>query len=236
MVTTILRINPDISPTANDWFNSKFEMVKQCFDSFIGAGGSNTELIVILDRCDGHPEFEELVMPYAKYIHKGNWGSKRDTITVMYEMAHDRATGDVLLFLEDDYLWQNDQFAMDKVEEATKHFKLISPYDHPGHYRQNHAHEIWPLDYANGEKGLWRRAVTSTHTFAVLRDEFLARGEQFYFGDHDWQQFTYLHINGLTLWSPIYSLATHLAKGCESFGYDWKNIQKGGERGRFTKE
>lgn len=228
MVSTILRINPDISPTANDWFGSKFEMVQKCFKSFLNAGGFDTELIVILDRCDDHPEYEELVRPYAKYIHKGNWGTKRNTITVMYEMAHDRATGDVILFLEDDYLWREDWFSIAKLEEATRYFKLTSPYDHPNHYLGSLAHEIRPLNYSNGEKGLWRRAVTSTHTFAVLRDEFLARMPQFHFGEHDWQQFTYLHINGLTLWSPVYSFATHMAKDCDSFGYDWKKYLERG--------
>lgn len=224
MITTILRINPDISPTANDWYKDKFEMVRDCFKSFLNAGGFDTELIVILDRCENHPEYEELVKPYAKYIHKGSWGTKRDTITVMYEMAHDRATGDVILFLEDDYLWRPEPRAIQMLEEATKHFKLTAPYDHPGHYRMNHAHELQPMDYSNGLSDVWRRAITATHTFAVVREEFLARMPQFHFGDHDWQQFTYLHINGLTIWTPIHSLATHLAKNCESFGYDWKAL------------
>lgn len=222
MITTILRINPDISPTANDWYTDKFEMVRDCFNSFLRAGGDKTELLVILDRCDTHPEYEELVKPYAKHIRKGNWGSKRATIEVMYELAHDVATGDVLLFLEDDYLWRNEPRAMQMLEEATNHWKLTSPYDHAGHYRMNHAHELHPFDYSNGLSDVWRRAITATHTFATTKEVFEQRREQFYYGDHDWQQFTYLHINGLTIWTPIHALATHLAKNCESLGYDWK--------------
>jgi len=45
--------------------------------------------------------------------------------------------------------------------------------------------------------------------------------DDFYFGQHDWIMWSKLMISGVNLFSPVCSLATHLASGHLAIGTDW---------------
>jgi hypothetical protein len=218
MTTSIIRVSPKLSnTTVQGWFKDKLSLFKVCLKSYLLAGCYNAQNIYILDKCPR--EYRKIVGPYADQIIETNFSTKKETIANMYEVARKMAKGNVIFFLEDDYLWRPDKTLLVKLNAATKHFGLASPYDHPGHYEGNICHHIEVFN-----KELWRRAMTGTHTFAITKSFFMEHQELFNYGEHDWQQLIYLHINGVTLFTPVHSYATHLAEGCLSFGYDWKLI------------
>jgi len=210
----IIRINPKISPTANDWAKSKEELMETCFTSLLAVGGYVVKKHFILDNCP--EDWIEFFKVYGE-VYPVNIGNKRSTIDYMFDLARDKCTEEVILFLEDDYLWRNDA-RLEKLEEAVKHFGAVTPYDHPDHYQS--INKSFLLNEFNGE--LFRYCVISTHTFAVKRQLFLDNWDEFHYGDHDWQMWTKLSTIGVNLWSPINSYATHLAKGHEALHYNWK--------------
>lgn len=206
----IIRISPKLSATANDFETDKERLVKTCFKSLYLAGGDNN-FYFILDNCSWSKYFKK----YGE-VFEVNLGNKRGTIELMYQIAL-KGNQDTILFLEDDYLWREGA-KLENLEEACKHFGVVTPYDHPDHY--NGINKSFLLEVFGNE--IWRYSVTTTHTFAVRRNIFIDHFEDFNYGNHDWIMWTKLQIAGVHLWSPINSYATHLAKGHEALAYDWR--------------
>lgn len=211
MIDAIIRISPDFSKNKPpNWFATKLDMIKVCVQSLIAAGETNR--IFLLDSCP--KEYADYFRTLG-FVQEGKWGKKLSLYTA-YDIARRNCKND-LLFLEDDYLWRPNtmQFFIQGLEK----FKLISPYDHPGHYTSGWAYEGIPVGYHT-----WRWCHNNTHTFAVKNDVFMSKIEDFYYGLHDWQMYFKLEEHGQRVYCPMYSMATHLVDGLLAYNVDWYGI------------
>lgn len=208
----IVRVSPKMPQSGKPpFFDSKFEMVKACNESFLQAGECNR--IYMLDRCP--TEYHEYFHQYGN-VFDGSWG-KKESLWEAYRVA--MTNNDNILFLEDDYLWRPD--TLGSLESAVNHFGMVSPYDHPDHYMKDEKSmvEAYELD------GLtYRFCQTNTHTFAVRHEIFSTHIDAFYYGLHDWQMFMKLYFEGVRLYAPMYSFATHLVEGKLAPNVDWSSL------------
>ena len=214
----IIRINPKLSITANDWAKDKEELMETCFTSLLGVGGYTVKKHFILDNCP--TDWVEFFKVYGE-VYEVDMGSKAKTIDKMFELAMDNCTDEVILFLEDDYLWRHDA-RLEDLEKACLEFGAVTPYDHPDHYLAGNRSFL----LRSFENAVWRSCITTTHTFAIRRQILKDNWDDFHFGDNDWQMWTKLSMIGIDVYAPIYPMATHLAKGHEALIYDFKNYYK----------
>lgn len=211
----VTRINPLISPTANDWITDKFEAVKICHTSLLNVGAKNYENHFLLDDCPA--EYSDYFSQFG-VVNNLKIGNKRESVAVM--LKYGKGLNDDILFLEDDYLWRPN-FDLKELEEDIKTFGVIAPYDHPAHYLDTS--EAWmfkPVGYK-----LYRDCKTSTHTFAckreIMEEEILWWALNF--GEHDWIMWLKLRQNSISLYSPVPGYAMHLAKDAYPLGFDYYN-------------
>jgi hypothetical protein len=210
----IVRINPQMSPTANDWAKNKEQLMETCFTSLLAVGGYAVKKHFILDNCP-----EEWVKFFKIYgeTYEVNLQNKAKTVDLMFQVALANTSDEIVFFLEDDYLWRNDA-RLEDLEKACKEFGAVTPYDHPDHYLVGNRSFLLKIF----DNKLWRSCTTTTHTFAVKRQILKDHWDDFHYGDHDWQMWTKLSMIGIDVYSPVYSMATHLAKGHEALHYNWK--------------
>lgn len=197
------------------FFTDKFTLVNACHLSFFSAGDCDRHYF--LDNCpvewDKHFEF-------AGTVHRGIWG-KLESLHNVFDFARN-LSGD-LLFLEDDYLWRPG--TLPTLVEGLDRFGMVSPYDHPDFY---HKEGITCTEVYRLGDHLWRWCPTNTHTFAVRSDILREHFDAFRNNNlHDWQMFTELQIEGVRLYTPLLSLATHLVEGKLALGVDWAKVAGG---------
>lgn len=212
----IYRVCPFLSQTAVKWTDSKFEIFRKSLFSFIQAGVNTQDITFIADRCT--QDYVNLIKSNApdSKIEAVAFNVKRDSI--LYSFDYARKLNDDLMIIEDDYLWRKNKRAYQIIKDALTRFDAVTPYDHPDHYDYlDKSHHIEKFN-----NRLWRNCHTTTHTFAVKKEVFQNNIDDFYFGQHDWIMWTKLMNNGVNLFSPVCSLATHLADGHLAIGTDWK--------------
>ncbi len=203
----------------------KLKLVLACHKSFLAAG--DCERIYLLDACP--PEWEQYFQPFGKVIMAEKLG-KWQSLYCAYDIAK-KAQKDVL-FLEDDYLWRPD--TLEKLKSGLDRYGMVSPYDHPGFYAK---HEKTCTEIHVHGQELWRRCPTNTHTFAVKYELFMKYIQHFYYKVNDWIMFTKLGYEGLSLYTPLLSFATHLVDGLLAYDVDWeelagKYLETNGEGGK----
>lgn len=210
----IFRINPKLSPTVNNFTKNKEQLMETCFTSFLAIGGYTVQKHFIMDNCP--EDWLNFFKTYGK-VYPVEISNKRKTIDLMFKIALANTTDEVILFLEDDYLWRNDT-RLEELEKACLHFGAVTPYDHPRHYLNENSYFL----LKSFDNKLWRNCQTTTHTFAVTRNILKENWHDFHYGNHDWQMWTKLSSVGVNIFSPVYSMATHLAKDCEALHYNWQ--------------
>jgi hypothetical protein len=209
----IYRVCPKLSETCVNWIDNKKELIFNCLSSFLKVKTLDIKIYFLVDQMDG-----DYLKPYGE-VYKINHGTKRGSIEAMLDLATN-LTNPEILFLEDDYLWREDT-NIEELITAIKYFGAVTPYDHPDHYYHpvRKFHHIEP--YRNR---LYRNCITTTHTFGIRRDIFIKNREHFNYGEQDWQMWTKLDLVGVTIWSPVESMASHLAQGHLAIGYDYKKL------------
>lgn len=218
MMHAFIRISPFMPQAGKPPFfgDNKFDLVRTCTKSFIAAGGCNRTYL--LDNCP--PEYAKWYKKNGQgEVSEGVWG-KKGSLYAAYDIARRRVVKDTdtILFLEDDYLWRPNTLA--DLDGAISHFGIATPYDHAGHYT---AHGECMQTYLFGNL-TWRWCRTTTHTFGVTCKVFNEVADDFYYGTHDWQMFTKLDIDGHRVYSPLYSMATHLVQGLLAHNTNWEDI------------
>lgn len=219
MMRAYIRISPFMPNAGKPPFfgDDKFGMVKACTLSFLAAGGC--ERVYLLDNCP--TAYINWFNKYGKgEVATGIWG-KKGSLYAAYDFARRRlkTDSDTILFLEDDYLWRPNTLA--DLDSAILRFGMATPYDHGSHYVQDRGQ---CMDvYAHGNL-TWRWCRTTTHTFGVTGKVFTDVPDDFYYGLHDWQMFTKLDIDGHRIYSPMYSMATHLVTGALAYNTNWEDI------------
>jgi len=206
------RSYPGLSSTPNPLGRDKNQIIKRCLDSFIKAGGGDITFLVDRSTEEQIGWFKK----YGKVVHTGE--GLMVNRNKAFEMAFELSNEEKVLFLEDDYLWLPD--TMPKLEKALDTLRLMSPYDHPGHYlEERFKHQ--PKKMAMIENQTYRQAPSNTHTFACFASTIKQNRELFIetWGDHE--TFTEL---GIDMYVPVPSFATHLVTGLLAPNISW-NIE-----------
>ena len=206
-----IRVSPFIPTSGNPpFFADKFEMVKACNKSLCKAG--DVRKVYLLDRCP-----DEWITYFKKYgdVFPNTYG-KKESLWEAYRVA--QLEKENILFLEDDYLWRPN--TLKDLDKAVSYFGLVSPYDHPTDYLDD---KNMIITY-NFNGLTWRWCPTNTHTFAVKPNIFNEHIDAFYYGLHDWQMFFKLRTENVKLYTPLYSMATHLVTGQLAFNVDWEKL------------
>ncbi|GIW70221.1 MAG: hypothetical protein KatS3mg101_0968 [Patescibacteria group bacterium] len=124
-----------------------------------------------------------------------------------------------VLFCEDDYLWRPNTISL--LDRALDKFQIVSPYDHPGHYREERFN--YPKKMVELDGVVYREAPSNTLTFAcrtnIIKENLLVIKS---FGIRDHELFTELRKRGYEMFVPVYSFATHLVEGLLAPNVDWK--------------
>ncbi len=244
----------------NLFAQSKQELIDVCYKS-IKQYLNHVHVCAVINNST--PEYTELIRGKFPAIHHvsapcdrndfwnnkmvfGGVGSFFKTYEYIFENKHE--DDDVIMILEDDYLFVEDGFR--QWVDGIRYFDgFISPYDPPDRYRRNDdAYAKKTLLWLHNNRH-WRKIESTTSTiggkfkyfkkaFFVAKiprlyirrfhpgyffgKEFASIDRVFYRRCHYW-----LRIN---LFSPIPAIATHLSKGQLSPGVDWekrfKELQK----------
>ena len=201
----LYRISPFLSSNPNPLGTNKNYILLTCLKSFCKSGIEKHKVTFLADSIEKYWAQKNLE-PYGEVIHYV--GKTRElSIEKMFEWAQSQK-GKVF-FIEDDYLWKED--IMDYVDKALNTFKLVSPYDHPDHYKMQ---ELFKLKSIDGT--IYRDSPSNTHTFATHTDYIREHWEVFKSGYWDHPMFTQLPDK---VWNPIPSFATHLVTGLVAPGF-----------------
>lgn len=200
----------------------KFRLNKLCLKSFVEAFKTvKPTMHFIADFCG--KEYEEMIkeiVPFEMKMEFTDLGIN-GTCLRQYELAKE-STDETILFQECDYIYRPDTGK--QMEEAIKHFGLISPYDHPDFYLRwdIHEHKSRIELFSNLH---YRTAARNTMTFGMSREGFVQNYEILkahgYLDGPVWKD---MRDNFYPLWTPIPSFATHMAKDYLAPSVDWESI------------
>lgn len=203
----IYRISPYLSTHPNPLGVNKHDIVNKCLESF----GDHENITFLNDSFKGLSTKHEVI----DCSGMGNVGTFHKQI----ELACELSDNEHVFFVEDDYLWQPN--AVKIIDEALYELKLITPYDHPGHYTEvRFKHEPKRMRLVNNRT--YREAPSTTLTFACQawvikqnKDLILS------YGVRDHELFQALPVD---LWVSVPSLATHLVEGLIAPNVEWAGL------------
>lgn len=191
----------------------KFELITNCYNSFIRANSQCYKVIAIADSLPS--EWQVYFPDVHKWIEVSGVGNE-GTYKMQLEIAKEH---DKVLLLEDDYLWRAD--TLPKLEKALDVLPFVSPYDHPGHYLEERFSDQFTLKYVDGE--VYRNAPSNTLTFATTGEMIKKHWSTLTgHGINDHEMFQTIQSSGDLLWNPTCSFATHMVDGLLAPNIDWR--------------
>jgi hypothetical protein len=193
----------------------KKKLNELCLRSFVGAYDDiKPKTIFLCDYCS--PDYAHLiesVVPFKKEIIFSESGIN-GTAVKQFMMAEE-AKDEIILFQECDYIYQPS--IGKKMEKAVRELEMVSPYDHPDHYKD----EGFKIKMVGDTH--YRSADNNTMTFGIRGDVFRDHADIFkeygYLDHENWEE---MLILGHTLWIPVPSFATHMVKNYMAPSVDWK--------------
>jgi hypothetical protein len=209
----------DFKPERPAWFDKR-----RCFQSLLQAAqGQDLKIQVLFD---GDPDCD-----FAGYLRSQpvagftgiDYRNNGLSLLACYELAAS-LEDDAVYFLEDDYLHEPGAIRLLKEGLAAVPGGLFTLYDHPDRYTRND-------DVVEGRQEVlltatshWRSAESTTCTVAMAYPVFRRiRRDMMMFTNHDRAMFRFLSTErGLSLYSPLPGVATHLSQ--DFFGplVDWE--------------
>jgi len=206
------RVSPFLSSNPNPLGNNKDLIIEKCLDSFQKTNDINAEVVFINDSLS--EEWVNKLKKIGKVINSdsGNIETFHKQLDEVCKLPNEEK----VLIMEDDYLWRANTLSL--LNSGLDVLDLISPYDHPGHYREERfINEPKIIKEINGV--IYRTAPSNTLTFAcrawVIKQN-LALMKSFGIQDND--MFQALPIK---MWVPTYSFATHLVTGLLAPNIEW---------------
>ena len=177
----------------------------------------------IADHCG--KEYEDLIkeeVPFKYEIEFTALGIN-GTALRQYDLAA-QTVEDEILFQECDYLYRPSVGS--QMVDAIKHFRLLSPYDHPNFYIDKSIHSsTCDVELYNNQH--YRTTERNTMTFGMTRYAFLESYEILkkygYLDNEVWKE---LKEIGYPLRVPIPSYATHMARDWMAPAIPWDLVQK----------
>ena len=197
----------------------KRKLNELCLKSFVFAFRNvNPKMHFLLDLCDdSYIEMLKELVPF-EYKYEMTELGINGTALRAYEVAEQ--ANDLILFQECDYLYRGSVGV--QVEEAIRHFKLFSPYDHPDFYER---YDIHPLEVELQIFGgtHFRKSRRNTMTFGMTKQAFTdckhILNKYGYLDNDVWIE---MATHGYKLWTPIPAFATHMAKDYMSPAVPWE--------------
>lgn len=214
----LLRISPkSFNKPLPLGFKDKMEAVYTCLESLKGAGIENHKLVVISDE---FPQFN-FPLKYHEWLDKNGFGNE-GTFYSQTDYSTSQADDEVVLYLEDDYLWRPD--TLDSLEKAARVLGFVSPYDHPAHYIEARFDKHYLCGLVDNLT--YRTAPSNTLTFAAPVSLIKKHaGTLKAYGINDHEMWSKIMADGDYLWNPSYSMATHLVEGCLAPNIDWSMLK-----------
>lgn len=199
----------------------KFLLNQLCLKSFREAFREvNPEVIILADYCG--PEYDKMIkdiIPFTHEIHHSEVGIN-ETCLRQYDLAENM--NDDFLFAECDRMWL--PYSGKKLENAIKHFGLVSGYDHPDFYSRFDIHPK-QCEVELFEDHHYRTAARNVMTFGMTKDTFEKNKNILikygYLDDLVWKE---MRENGTQLWTALPALETHMVANYMAPSIDWKSI------------
>lgn len=213
-LTDIPSTNP--SPILHD---DKMKLNLLCLRSFVQAYKEVKPKMVFL--CDHASEVYRMLIseicPFEKEFHFTQIGIN-ETALLQYTLAS-LVEGNVL-FQECDYIYKFKAGSI--LANAIDELQLVSPYDHKNFYIDRSIHsEDCKVKLVNNHH--FRTTERNTMTFATTADNVRRHKDIFMkYGYLDSDVWHDLAAQGLPLWVPIPSLATHMVIDYLAPTIDWK--------------
>lgn len=219
-------------------FITKYNCLRNALDTF---KGNNVYFKVYVDSVI--PITEKMIHDLCDYrenteiikidIHSNGFSFRR-----VYEDACKLEDNNLVYFLEDDYIHQENALEYLKDAAEWNYTDYISLYDHPDKYDNNEA-EVNPLAKEFGEitkvfktsNHHWKLTNSTTMTFAAFVD-VLKRDKEIFWKytetgyPYDFEIFINLLKEGKLLSSPIPSISTHGETKFLAPFIEWKKIAK----------
>ena len=127
-----------------------------------------------------------------------------------------------MLFQECDYLYRPNGGV--ELVAGLERLGLVSPYNHPNFYKDRNIHSA-TCDLELIGDTIWRTTERNTMTWGCHSDLIREKYDTFikygYLDDQVWYD---LRGAGHTLWVPMPSIATHMAKDWLAPGIHWRGI------------
>lgn len=210
-MTSIPSTNP--SPFSQD---DKDKLNEFCLKLFVKAFESvKPKIIFLLDYCNSR-EMIERSCPFEYEIQESRVG-QNETMLRSYELASQ--VDDYVLFQECDYLYQS---GVGKTYlQALKELGLVSPYDHLNFYKDRNLHsETCKLRLVNETH--FRSTERNTMTWGCHSDLIKKYRHIFdKYGYLDGDVWYDLKREGVEMWVPIPSFATHMVKDWLAPSINW---------------
>jgi hypothetical protein len=211
-ITSIPSTNP--SPIYQE---DKDKLNELCLKSFVNAFKKvSPKMVFICDYCgDETMEMIYTVCKFDKEVIRTTLG-QNGTSLKQYEMAREQDRD--IYFAESDYLYLENS-GVDLLN-GLREFELVSPYDHPFHYKTDYPSKIRLVDNHH-----WRSAENNTMTWAITNKLFKDHYDIFYkYGYLDHFVWDDLRAEGHELWVPAPSLATHMVSNALAPVISWSEI------------
>lgn len=218
-ISGIPSTNP--SPIHQD---NKLALNKLCMRSFINAfQGEDILLYLLIDNATNeYYDFMADEIPFSTEIEYSQVGINQ-TMLRSYELAVE-SDEDYVLFQECDYLYRPMVGKM--LIQAMQELPIVSPYDHPNFYKDRSLHSNTCQIELVGNTH-WRSTERNTMTWGtsvdVVRENYDILCEHGYLDGQVWYD---LKDEGYTLYVPLPSLATHMAKDWLAPSYNWEALSK----------
>jgi len=215
-ITSIPSTNP--SPIYAD---DKAKLNELCLKSFVEAFREvNPDVTFLCDFCP--QEYKKMIGDIVPFKHETIFTTIgiNETCLMQYELAKNQ--DDDILFQECDYIYTPN--AGKHLVDGLQELCMVSPYDHFNFYLDHTLHSIHQTiklveDYH------WRTTERNTMTFAIKNKVFKKNYDIFkYYGYLDADVWYDMLTKGQPLWTPIPSLATHMAKDWLAPSIQWKDI------------
>lgn len=206
------RISPFLSSNPNPLGKDKDYILNKCLYSFGEANDIEAEITFINDSLS--EKWVEELSKLGKVINAPN--GNVETFHAQLNEVVKLPNEEKVLLLEDDYLWRPNTMSL--LSTGLDSLDLISPYDHPGHYREERFRdEPKIVKEVNGV--IYRSAPSNTLTFAckawVIKQNYdLIKS----FGIQDHEMFQALPVK---MFVPTYSFATHSVTGLLAPNVNW---------------
>ena len=202
-----------------NWFNKL-----KCLDTFLTAIENAKNIInTVTFLHDGSKGILSEKIPLVYNVEYINVKNNEKSLLKTFDIA-DSLTGDVVYFVEDDYLHL--PHSINTVFNGAKHFNLVNGYDHLDRYirADDITKDRESIAFLESTNGHWRTSESTCCTWASTREMWNNIKESArHYKLEDRKFFRNLYKNNIRLWVPMPGVTTQVDDKL-SPGIKWENL------------